>query len=183
MKNIATEEEVRDASHAMNDWVEEHRSLVHSRAIDHLEKVLADLKVSVPREKLASYSFAYDTEELEKKLNLAFELGEKHSAGRHALLKEYHHELTHEAEYMGEDGNMVTVSETPNGALIKFKRKVREDCGSIDADEMKVEHVTHGVMALPEFLECASDEYSWMVWWKPENAHGDTLPVYTYNVF
>lgn len=49
-----------------------------------------------------------------------------------------------EAIWVGEDGNAAAFCKTKLGAFRKFKKLMREDCGEIEASEMKIEDVEIG---------------------------------------
>ena len=93
--------------------------------------------------------------------------------------KGYMKELSARAEWIGEDDSAACVSSTKYGALLKFKRLIREDIGYFEAKEMKLDEIGIGWLHLVselseeekngEFIECESyisykDPSPYVVW-------------------
>lgn len=92
--------------------------------------------------------------------------------------------LFKEADYVGEDGNMVCASTSERGAMIKFRRRVREDVGEIDADEMVVDSMGFGYLLLVdeknENHQHMVGESEWYINWGGTEVSDYKVYVYHY---
>ncbi len=53
----------------------------------------------------------------------------------------FYDDLKSDAQYVGEDGDMVVRATSERGAFIKFKRRLKEDVGEIEASELSIDNV------------------------------------------
>ena len=82
-------------------------------------------------------------------------------------------DLRPEAFYIGEDGDMACFANTELGAFRKFKKRIREDCGESDTEEMSRENIGIGWIRLPtkEEKEEYGDECDWFVTYEKESEY------------
>lgn len=99
-------------------------------------------------------------------------------------LDEIEKDLRKEAEYIGEDGDMVCQATTERGALIKFKRRIREDCGDLDAEEVEMQYVGVGWLRLPHSVEEENQgddpPVAWLVSFEKPHENIPCREVYVY---
>lgn len=60
------------------------------------------------------------------------------------LFKKIKKELTKEAEYIGEDGDMCCIAKSPEAALRKFKKRWKDDVGPYDMPEFSLDDIGGG---------------------------------------
>lgn len=65
-------------------------------------------------------------------------------------MKRFRKELIIEAQYIGEEGDMVCVALSAKGALKKFQRLTQETLGDIESKELTIDGIGHGWMFLVE---------------------------------
>lgn len=63
-------------------------------------------------------------------------------------LADIRRQLMQQAFWIGEYGDACCVSSTAGGALIKFRRLMREDVGDFEAEEMSIENISTGWVRL-----------------------------------
>jgi hypothetical protein len=79
-------------------------------------------------------------------------------------IKGYFEELRKEANYIGEDGDMVCVADNEEEALWKFKKRALEDEPKLDyLDSFNLENIGIGWLLLAEEQEKTSYETNWKV--------------------
>lgn len=95
-------------------------------------------------------------------------------------IEEVYKGLGEEAEYIGDEGNMTCRATTKRGALIKFKRRTRDDVGDEEADEIKIDEIGAGFLHLcTEKQKEEMDGSDWYVSYVSENTSDYEVFVYS----
>jgi len=107
----------------------------------------------------------------------------KYKGNKEKLIEGYYNDIGAEVQYIGEDGNMVCVADNKEDALKLFRKRMIDDVGEPEADEIKIDDIGVGYLFLvnkdnPAHERMVAEDCTWYVSWSDKEVSDYEVFVY-----